>query len=269
MPLWTPSRLSALAFWLKADAITGLSDTDPVATWPDSSGNAVDFTQATGAKRLQYRTNIQNGLPIVRGDGTQKWMQSPTYTGLNGLSGTTFFYLVKVSNTAGQNDLLTSSESAIVVSSQMEMGIWYETPASSGSNFAYHNYSSTAYVLRTVLFNGTLSGNSNRLQVFSDGTAITETFSGTIGATTGSPAGSVLYLSRRHGAESRYWNGDLAEIIAVPAALSTDDRQRTEGYLAHRWGVQANLPVDHPWYGSAPTYGDSRRRRSLIRGGVL
>lgn len=44
---------------------------------------------------------------------------------------------------------------------------------------------------------------------------------------------------------------DLAELIVVPAALSTADRQKVEGYLAHRWGLSESLPADHP-YKSAP-----------------
>lgn len=44
---------------------------------------------------------------------------------------------------------------------------------------------------------------------------------------------------------------DLAELVAVPAALSTADRQKVEGYLAHKWGLSESLPADHP-YKSAP-----------------
>jgi hypothetical protein len=27
-----------------------------------------------------------------------------------------------------------------------------------------------------------------------------------------------------------------------------------EGYLAHKWGIQANLPAAHPYYSAAPTF---------------
>ena len=40
-----------LALWLKADAITGLADGDPVASWADSSGNSHTATQATSGSR--------------------------------------------------------------------------------------------------------------------------------------------------------------------------------------------------------------------------
>jgi hypothetical protein len=35
--------------------------------------------------------------------------------------------------------------------------------------------------------------------------------------------------------------------------LSTTDRQKLEGYLAHKWGLAANLPADHPYKSAAPT----------------
>ena len=46
--------------------------------------------------------------------------------------------------------------------------------------------------------------------------------------------------------------GDLAELIWYNAPLSVSNRQRVEGYLAWKWGLQANLPVGHPFLNSAP-----------------
>jgi hypothetical protein len=34
--------------------------------------------------------------------------------------------------------------------------------------------------------------------------------------------------------------------------MTTADRQRVEGYLAHKWGLTANLPADHPYKNAAP-----------------
>ena len=48
------------------------------------------------------------------------------------------------------------------------------------------------------------------------------------------------------------WNGKIAELIVVSDALSDSDRQKLEGYLAHKWGLHANLPVGHPYTNEAP-----------------
>ena len=48
-------------------------------------------------------------------------------------------------------------------------------------------------------------------------------------------------------------HGYLGEYLFCNAALSDSDRQKAEGYLAHKWGLAANLPVGHPYKNAAPT----------------
>lgn len=48
--------------------ITGLSDTDPVSTWPDRSRNANNAT-STSTNRPTYKVNELNGNPILSFDG--------------------------------------------------------------------------------------------------------------------------------------------------------------------------------------------------------
>lgn len=71
---FSPDQVAGLQLWLKADAITGLVDNDPVATWLDSSGSANDATQGTAANRPLYKTGILNGKPVVRFDATNDGM---------------------------------------------------------------------------------------------------------------------------------------------------------------------------------------------------
>jgi hypothetical protein len=47
-------------------------------------------------------------------------------------------------------------------------------------------------------------------------------------------------------------NGFIAEMVIATTALSVDDRQRLEGYLAHKWGLTANLPPEHPYKTTPP-----------------
>ena len=51
--------------------------------------------------------------------------------------------------------------------------------------------------------------------------------------------------------------GRMAEfftVASVPGTGGTDitDFQKAEGYLAHKWGLEGNLPSDHPYKSSAP-----------------
>ena len=52
-------------------------------------------------------------------------------------------------------------------------------------------------------------------------------------------------------------SGRMAEFFSVAAVPGTGDTdistvQQAEGYLAHKWSLTANLPVDHPYKSSAP-----------------
>jgi hypothetical protein len=50
----------------------------------------------------------------------------------------------------------------------------------------------------------------------------------------------------------RGWVGGVGEIVALESLSSNSDRQKLEGYLAHKWGLAANLPTDHPYKNEAP-----------------
>ena len=52
------------------------------------------------------------------------------------------------------------------------------------------------------------------------------------------------------------FNGDMGEIVGVEGTLSTEDRQKLEGYLAHRWGFVSSLPTDHPYAAAPPSVGE-------------
>lgn len=43
------------------------------------------------------------------------------------------------------------------------------------------------------------------------------------------------------------------ELVVVAGVLSTDDLQRGQGRIAHRWGMTAALPSGHPYKTTAPT----------------
>jgi len=53
------------------------------------------------------------------------------------------------------------------------------------------------------------------------------------------------------------FDGQVAEFFvvgALPGTGGTDitDFQKAEGYLAHKWGLTANLPSDHPFKNVSP-----------------
>lgn len=97
-PAITPQSFPNLWAWFKADSFVG-SDGDAVGTWADSSGNARDATQATGANKPVYKTGIFNGLPAIQfTQGTGRMLGIPNFT-----VGTGDFTLVKAGNVAADS----------------------------------------------------------------------------------------------------------------------------------------------------------------------
>jgi hypothetical protein len=45
----------------------------------------------------------------------------------------------------------------------------------------------------------------------------------------------------------RQWIGKLGELLIYNFVLSDKQIQQIEGYLAHKWGLLANLPSNHPY----------------------
>jgi hypothetical protein len=48
-------------------------------------------------------------------------------------------------------------------------------------------------------------------------------------------------------------NTMISELVFVKSAMSVEDRQLMEGYLAHKWDMTSILPSDHPYKTTAPT----------------
>jgi hypothetical protein len=49
------------------------------------------------------------------------------------------------------------------------------------------------------------------------------------------------------------FKGYIGEVVAYPSILLVSARQRVEGYLAWKWGLQGSLANGHPYKDSPPT----------------
>lgn len=57
-------------------------------------------------------------------------------------------------------------------------------------------------------------------------------------------------LNDRVSTADRTWEGYVGDIVVCGDVLSTEDRQKLEGFLAHRWSNK--LPTDHPYKNAPP-----------------
>jgi hypothetical protein len=230
---FSPAQVAGLRLWLRADLISGLSDGAAVATWPDDSGNARDAAQATAANQPTYRTNVVNGRPVVRFDGTDDWMSTPSLT----FGAFTAFYVYRA--TAG----LLAEHSASAV---LNDGDYFHPPggahahvrrgggggALQSSYDVSPNLADNAWRLVTRRFDGSHAGHA----LYTNGTLQGKS---TVynSADPGTAAVSVaLHLGARGGA-SLFFAGDLAELLVYDAALSTADREAVQAFLAAKYGL--------------------------------
>ncbi len=63
---------------------------------------------------------------------------------------------------------------------------------------------------------------------------------------------STMWIGNDRAETNRGWRGKLSEVIITLFLPTLQDVLNIEGYLAHEWGLQANLPSSHPYRNSPP-----------------
>jgi|DEB0MinimDraft_6_1074348.scaffolds.fasta_scaffold16219_4 hypothetical protein len=223
--VWNPSMIQT-ALWLDAaDTGTITESGGAVSQWNDKSGNGRNFTQSTAILQPIYSNAGLNGLPAIS-FVSQYLIFSPFESVINNSAFSIFF--------AGSGELFSGSTAAVPRFYFSSTNIAYNA-----NNIAPWP-SNTSSRIAEWSFDGI-----NQHQVFIDGSSVaTATQAVTTGFVT-------TYQIGRAGNDDS--NGFFAEYVFVPGAISTDIRQKIEGYLAHKWGLTANLPSDHPYKLVGPT----------------
>ena len=223
----SPAHITGLAGWWKADSITGLADGTQVDTWSDSSSNGRNATQ-TGAGRPTFKTNILNGLPVVRFDGGDHMIIS-SYT--HGSKFAIFAVVIENSTTGTQYVFEQGT------SSSQQVYLWKD--GSQVMYFGYHD--GTTWRDYTKTWSPTVGV----AYILDGGTGATNNVVGISGTTDSTPARTGYPVSASQGANigrsfslsSGYFNGDIAEIIIYNADLSIVERALVRNYLSRKWGV--------------------------------
>jgi hypothetical protein len=227
---FSPRQIPGLVLWLDASQISGLSDGDSIAAWTDASGNNQNASQATGTKKPVYKIGVINGKPVVRFDGVDDFLENGTFAALNNSSAASLFIVKK--HTSGA--LIRFPLFFVNLFYQFNLGGGPKYWRTSATEDANATLDWTTWTYEAQLFDGSQSGNANRLKIRSNGSPVSVSYTGTIAATLGS--GTGFYVSTSDG--TLYpWNGDIAEIIAYSTALSDGDLAQLERYLATKYGL--------------------------------
>lgn len=234
--LWTPANLGAsLALWLDADdASTITLNGSTVSQWDDKSGNGRHVWQAVSSLQPTYVPNSLNGLPgldwgtatnsrVLRRTG---FTYSPVrlfgvadYDGPSPAG--TWRALVTHTKQTFNSDLFMLNPTGVE---------WWAVPI--GDNKAFLNGASTSSAVALPVINDPF-----------------------IFATDQTPSANRqdVFIGMDRVFSNRGWLGKIYEIIETSILPTADEKAKLEGYLAWKWGLEANLPSGHPYKNGAPT----------------
>jgi hypothetical protein len=213
----------SLQLWLDATKITGLNDADPVSAWNGRSPTTINATQA-GGLRPTYRTNVQNGLPVVRfaSASAQHFALSAV---LGSPNSCTFYMVAKVSSVANFRGILGGPTGALMHRIEQTTG-----------RQRFGNVNTTDAAVSNTGVGTTLF---RVIGVSYDGAAATYILDG---GTDGAVAFSdVLTGCTRLGvydtAASFPFEGDIAEVLGYTVVHGAPERALVQNYLRTKWNV--------------------------------
>lgn len=247
-PLWTPGNIST-ALWLDAnDASTITLNGSTVSQWRDKSGNNRHASQATVANQPTYTASAFSGKPALTFDGLNDSLAvSYNYAGNQA---TLYAVVSRLPGGAKEQWVFSSYGGTFgtpLVAPMWAVGFFDDLWATYSNTFISNGVTlttdGTPFALGLV---SNISGSV--LDAYTNGTRTAQHGTGS----RYSGGGARNFIGAETDGNSRFLSGRVSEIIQTENVLSTTDRQRLEGYLAWKWGLQSNLPTDHPFKFTPP-----------------
>jgi hypothetical protein len=257
---FSPRQVAGLTIWLDAlDSSTYTESSGQITEWRSKSGS-IKFEQATANNRptlFESSSDVQGATQAVINnrqafyfDGTNDQLVDSATIGDRQW---TAFAACRTDNTAATQGVFSRDPSSSA------------GPASNrGPQFLRH---SSAGVMQSLAFTdstapiataGTLTSGvaavinavqtDSTLQAFLNGVGGTAVSATQNSSATTPRVGGVLPTAE-------FWKGTVGEILLYNRALTTAERQKVEGYLAWKWGLQGSLPTNHPYAYSFPGFG--------------
>jgi hypothetical protein len=236
---WGPNQITTEAWYDAADVSTITESAGAVSQWDDLSGNTNDLTQGTGSAQPSTGVATIGDLNAILFDGTDDDLRNAAFS-LSNLDISVFMARRYVS-LAGRIIALTRPTQT--------QGLL--------NGFAFSGTTEAFGIRHPENVAMTWSGNTsdgivgyvkegNNREAWLDGVSQ--------GTRTGSVTTWTIIqaaLGSQYG--SPYANAELGEVIILGTNATTETRQNIEGYLAWKYGLEGNLPSDHPHKSAAPT----------------
>lgn len=238
---FTPLDYAGCRLWLDSAQIVGLTDGNAVAPWTDSSGVGNNATQSDADLKPIYK--VASGRPYVQFDGSNDELALPSGI-INGSEGFSVFFVAK--QTVLGTGLYYTHNTVLQLEDYNYFGIGYGgrnicmLQSGAATNMTCYSdtgiWSSDTFGIDSTIYNGTLTGDAERLKKYFSGAQMTLTFDAAVPATIWS-GGAVGKVGKGQNAFSVYLAGYLAEVLVYGATLTNIQRMSVERYLAQKWGI--------------------------------
>ena len=243
------AQLPNLEVWYYSDVNTnlgGIASGSEVFGWANAGGLSSHDWNSTGGKRPEWFSNLQNGKGAVRfnsptvgtptgedGDVDEALSINPVAY-LQALPATTLIILFRSLTTSAGRRIITSTNSGGFQWGQNGTQ-WVGTM--SGGSFTVDNITAdTNWHHIIITFDGSQTGNANRVKARLDGADVSLTFSTTVNPTTSASA-STFYGGVDSTGNSNYFIGDVGEVMIFTRAISSGETLAIEQYLTNKWAV--------------------------------
>ena len=238
--VFTPPDQSNLVGWWDANAITNLSNNDPVTQWNDKSGFDNHVTQGTGSAQPTYKTNQQYGLPAVSFDGGDHLELDSIASYFTGEDKTGTGIVVIKDSTGGSTDVYPFTLGRAGTNTPVFFFAAYKHTAPEGLYLFRRDDGSTGYTTNIAqAFNGVAHINSSVYRAttasgYFNGAVLHDNVAQDFGTIT--LDSFALGAWKANGVIS-HMTGLICEVLLWRTALSDVDRILTEQYLAEKWGI--------------------------------
>jgi len=228
--LWQPTDLTGLHLWMDGNDDTTMTFSGSTVTqWNDKSGSGRNTTGITGTP------TFTDGEGVVF-DGSSRF-NLPNGALPYGDSSYSIYAVVKY-NTFSSSPFIKGGQET----ENMSLGIQTDTTTGDVRTFWWTNdISATVSITQGDPFlSGSLYQSGAQRTLFIFGSAAG---SDTPGTRSQPNTGNILGTTM---------TGSISEIVVYNVNHNTQQRQTVEGYLAWKWNLQSQLPVNHPYYGAPP-----------------
>lgn len=220
--------------WLDVSRETKFVNNNPVDTLTDWSGNGNNFYYVNDVnQRPLYRTQLLHDKPVIRFDGNNDRLRSPSISALNNRANVSWFIVCRTENASSTRIVIRSN----YASNNSQWGTYHNT-----TNFVSHTRDSAGVaksLTRAVtttgfhIFSGIVDSVNKKISGSFDGFSL-----GNVSGANGVPTThNSTWLGCNSTGGTYFWLGSIAEVIAYNTNLNTAEQKIIENYLAAKYNI--------------------------------